>query len=116
MSRLSLIAPLVIGVYAAALLASIAVYVAARPGSMPGVARMWHPAIAAVGLGALMIELGFLMTYRAAWPVSVASVITNGLVAILLMPIGAAMFGEPITAMKVAGVVLCLLGVSLLQR
>ncbi len=106
----------VIGVYAAALLGSIAVYAAARPGSMPGVTRMWHPAIAAVGLGALMIELGFLMTYRAAWQVSVASVITNGLVAILLMPIGAAMFCEPITAIKVAGVVLCLLGVTLLQR
>jgi drug/metabolite transporter (DMT)-like permease len=106
----------VIGVYAAALLGSIAVYAAARPGSMPEVTRMWHPAIAAVGLGALMIELGFLMTYRAAWQVSVASVITNGLVAILLMPIGAAMFGEPITAIKVAGVALCLLGVTLLQR
>ena len=33
-----------------------------------------------------------------------------------LMPIGAAIFGEPITAIKVAGVVLCLLGVTLLQR
>jgi drug/metabolite transporter (DMT)-like permease len=106
----------VIGVYAAALVASIAVYAAARPGAMPGLARLWHPAIAAVGLGALMIELGFLITYRAAWPVSTASVITNGLVAILLMPIGAAIFGEPITAIKVAGVVLCLAGVSLLQR
>jgi len=75
-----------------------------------------HPAVVAVGLGALLIELGFLLTYRAAWPVSIASVITNGLVAILLMPIGAALFGESITAIKVAGVVLCLLGLSLLQR
>src|SRR5262245_55302246 len=106
----------VIGVYAAALVASIAVYSAARHGAMPVPARLLHPAVAAVGLGALMIELGFLLTYRAAWPVSIASVVTNGLVAVLLMPIGAAFFGEPITAIKMAGVVLCLLGLSLLQR
>jgi drug/metabolite transporter (DMT)-like permease len=106
----------VIGVYGAALLASVAIYVVARPGVVPEGARLWHPAVAAVGLGALMIELGFLLTYRAAWPVSIASVITNGLVAILLLPIGAALFGEAITAIKVAGVVLCLLGLSLLQR
>jgi drug/metabolite transporter (DMT)-like permease len=106
----------VIGVYGAALLASIVIFAGARPGVLPASARLWHPAVVAVGLGALMIELGFLLTYRAAWPVSIASVITNGLVAILLMPIGAAFFGEPITAIKAAGVVLCLLGLSLLQR
>ena len=63
-----------------------------------------------------MIELGFLLIYRAAWPVSIASVMMNGIVAVLLLPIGAALFGEPITAVRVAGVVLCLLGLSLLQR
>jgi drug/metabolite transporter (DMT)-like permease len=106
----------VIGVYAAALLASIAVYAAARPGAMPGLRPMWHPAIAAVGLGALMIELGFLVTYRAAWPVSMASVLTNGLVAVLIVPIGALLFGETITVVRVIGVALCLIGVSLIQR
>jgi drug/metabolite transporter (DMT)-like permease len=106
----------VIGVYAAALVASIAVYAAARPGSMPGLTGMWHPAIAAVGLGALMIELGFLVTYRAGWPVSMASVMTNGLVAVLLVPIGALMFGEAITLVRIIGVALCLIGVTLIQR
>ena len=106
----------VIGVYAAALIGSLAVYAIARPGSLPGVTRLWHPAIAAVGFGALMIELGFLLTYRAAWPVSVASVIANGLVAVLLVPLGALIFGEAITVVKVIGIALCLIGVSLLQR
>jgi drug/metabolite transporter (DMT)-like permease len=103
----------VIGVYAAALVASIAVYAAMRPGAVPAMTRLWHPT---VGLGALMIELGFLLTYRAAWPVSMASVMTNGLVAVLLVPIGALLFGEAITPVRVVGVVLCLIGVSLIQR
>ena len=82
----------------------------------PHLDGVWHPTVAAVGLGALMIELGFLLTYRAAWPVSIASVMMNGIVAVLLLPIGAALFGETITAVRAAGVVLCLLGLSLLQR
>ena len=76
----------------------------------------WQPAIAAVGLGALLIELGFLLAYRGAWPVSTASVIANALVAMILVPLGAAVFREPITVDRAIGVLLCLLGVTLLQR
>jgi drug/metabolite transporter (DMT)-like permease len=106
-----------IGVYATALAASLIAYALARRGAMPiHIAGLWHPTVAAVGIGALMIELGFLLTYRAAWPVSIASVMTNGLVAVLLIPVGAAIFGETISAVRVAGIVLCLLGISLIQR
>jgi drug/metabolite transporter (DMT)-like permease len=106
-----------LGVYATALMACLIAYAIARRGTLPpNVSGLWHPTVAAVGLGALMIELGFLLTYRAAWPVGVASVLTNGLVAVLLIPIGALVFGEAITAMRIAGAVLCLLGVFLLQR
>jgi multidrug transporter EmrE-like cation transporter len=106
-----------VGVYGTALAASLVAYAIVRRGAMPSAASsVWHPTVAAVGMGALLIELGFLLTYRAAWPVSIASVMTNGLVAVLLIPIGAALFGEAVTAVRVAGVVLCLLGLSLLQR
>ena len=106
-----------IGVYATALLASLAAYAFARRGALPpGVSSLWHPTVAAVGIGALMIELGFLLTYRAAWPVSTASVMTNGAVAVLLLPIGALFFSEAITLIRVGGVGLCLVGLWLLQR
>jgi drug/metabolite transporter (DMT)-like permease len=106
-----------VGIYATALIASLVAYALARRGAIPEHASsMWHPTVAAVGLGALLIELGFLLIYRAAWPVSIASVMLNGIVAILLIPIGAAMFGETVTAVRVAGVLLCLFGLSLLRR
>jgi drug/metabolite transporter (DMT)-like permease len=106
-----------IGVYGTALIASFLAYAIARRGAMPpGISSLWHPTVAAVGLGALMIELGFLLTYRAAWPVSMASIMTTGLAAVLLVPVGALVFGEAITAIRVAGIVLCLFGVLLLQR
>jgi len=106
-----------VGLYATALVGGVLVYAAARPASSAFAwSRMWHPTIAAVGIGALMIEMGFLLAYRGAWPVSTASVITNGLVAVLLVGVGAAFFGEAVTTIKVVGVLLCLAGVTLLQR
>jgi drug/metabolite transporter (DMT)-like permease len=106
-----------VGIYTTALVASLIAYALARRGAMPQhLGAIWDPTAAAVGVGALMIELGFLLAYRAAWPVSIASVMMNGIVAVLLLPIGAALFGETITGIRAAGVVLCLLGVSLLQR
>ena len=83
---------------------------------MPGLATIWHPTVAGVGIGALLIELGFLLTYRAAWPVSTTSVMTNGAVAVLLLPIGALFFSEAITLIRVGGVVLCLIGFWMLQH
>lgn len=106
-----------VGVYTTALVVSLVAYALTRRGSMPEqVSGLWHPTVAAVGLGVLMIELGFLLTYRAAWPLGIASIMLNGIVAVLLLPIGAAVFGETVTAIRVAGVILCLLGLSLLRR
>jgi multidrug transporter EmrE-like cation transporter len=106
-----------IGVYATALGGSLLTYslLKSGPASLQ-ISRFWHPTIALVGLGALLIELGFLLAYRGAWPVSVASVIANALVAVMLVPLGALVFGEAITIDRALGVVLCLIGVSLLQR
>jgi multidrug transporter EmrE-like cation transporter len=106
-----------VGLYATALAGGVLVYAAARPAASPFAwSRLWHPTIAAVGIGALMIEIGFLLAYRNAWPVSTVSVITNGLVAVLLVAVGAAFFGEAITPIRLIGVVLCLVGVTLLQQ
>ncbi len=112
------VAPLaaLIGVYFTALVASIVAYAVANRTSLSPISAIGHPTIAAVGLGVLMIELGFLLTYRAAWPVSMASVMMNGIVAVLLLPVGAALFGETITFVRLMGVVLCLLGLTLLQK
>lgn len=105
-----------IGLYATALAGSVLAYAATRAAGVSPSSRIWHPTIAAVGIGALLIEMGFLLAYRGAWPVSTAAVVTNGLVAVLLLAVGAIGFGEPITASKAIGVVFCLAGVTLLQR
>jgi multidrug transporter EmrE-like cation transporter len=103
--------------YASALIVSLAAHLSWPALSInSSSARIAHPAVIGLGLGAAMIELGYVLTYRAAWPVSVASVLVNGTEAAVLVPIGVLLFGEHLTTARVAGLVLCLAGVWLLRQ
>ena len=87
--------------------------------SEPGQAfssRLLHPAVIGLGVGAALIELGYVLTYRAAWPVSIASVVVNGMVAAILVPVGLIAFGEQVSFARVGGMLLCLAGVWLLRH
>ena len=78
--------------------------------------RLLHPAILGLGVGAAMIELGYLLAYRAAWPVSFTSVLVNGMMAAVLLPVGLLAFGEHVSVTRIAGMLLCLTGVWLLRQ
>jgi len=73
-------------------------------------------AVVALGAGALMIEVGFLLVYRAGWNVSAASVVTNISVALILIPIGLFVFKEHLSPRSVAGIACCLLGLYLISK
>lgn len=103
-------------VYATALAASVAAYFALPASTSAGTARPWHPAVLGVGIGAFMIELGYVLAYRAGWPVSTTSVLTAGMVAVLLLPVGMGLFGERLSIPNSLGLALCLIGLALLKR
>jgi drug/metabolite transporter (DMT)-like permease len=73
-------------------------------------------AVAALGVGALIIEVGFLLAYRAGWNVSMASVVTNISVALILIPIGLFVFKEHLSLRGAAGILCCLLGLYLISK
>ena len=102
--------------YATALLISGVAHASGFSHPAAPVARMLHPGVLGLGVGAAMIEIGYVLMYRAAWPVSVASLVVNGTVAAVLVLVGVAAFGERVSAIRIAGVVLCLAGVWLLRR
>src|SRR6266498_522698 len=56
----------VIGVYAAALVASIAVYAAVRPGAVPAITRLFFSTVRRAGLSTLLPEPGLLRSGRCA--------------------------------------------------
>ncbi len=78
--------------------------------------RSLHWTMALMGLGAALIEIGFLLVYRAGWNLSAVSVITNISVALLLIPLGVFVFRERLSSQQVIGIACCLLGLFLLTR
>lgn len=71
-------------------------------------------AVIGVALSIVLIEIGFLLAYRAGGELSSAFVTTAAVVAISTLLIGAAFFGESLSAAKIGGVALCLAGIALL--
>jgi drug/metabolite transporter (DMT)-like permease len=87
-----------------------------RPGAPASSLREMNWAVAGLGLGAFLIEVGFLWAYRSGWPLNSAAVVVNVSVALALVPIGWAMFAERVSVGRLAGILLCLVGLILLSR
>ena len=80
---------------------------------LPQAWRQINWASAAVGVSIVGVELGFLLAYRSGWKISVGSAAANAAVALILIPTGLLFFGERLSAVNAAGVVLCLTGLFL---
>jgi drug/metabolite transporter (DMT)-like permease len=106
-----------VGAYATALCGSLAAYVVLPGGpAATAASSVLSPAVISVGLGATMIELGYVLTYRAAWPVSVAAILVNSMVAVVLVVVGVAVFSERLSLSRALGLAMCLAGAWLLRR
>ena len=82
-------------------------------------AESWRAANWAVwllGVSAVIIEVGFLLAYRAGWNISRTSVVANTSVALVLLPIGLLVFREHLSWRNAAGIACCLLGLYLLAQ
>jgi uncharacterized membrane protein len=70
-------------------------------------------ALAAVIIG---LDLGFLYLYRSGFEVSLGALVTQSAAALLLLVIGVAVFRERLSAANLAGLVLCIVGLWLVNR
>lgn len=70
---------------------------------------------AALGAVIVGLELGFLMTYRAGWNISTASLVANTTVALLLIPLGLLLYKEHLTPINILGIVLAIAGLVLVN-
>jgi multidrug transporter EmrE-like cation transporter len=70
----------------------------------------------ALGVALVVIEFGILLTLRNGWPVGVAMTAINVATATLLIGIGMALFKEKLSAVNMAGAVMCLGGLVLITR
>jgi len=62
------------------------------------------------------LDLGFLYLYRGGFEVRLGALVTQSAAAMLLLIVGVAVFREKLSAANVAGLVLCLAGLWLVNR
>lgn len=67
-------------------------------------------AFALVGL-----EVGFLLAYRAGWNISLVALVVNVSGTLLLIPIGLAFFKEKLSPLNLLGILVCILGLVMVN-
>jgi hypothetical protein len=70
----------------------------------------------ALGVGVLLIEVGFLLAFRVGGSLQWAGVAVNGTASLLLIPIAITVFREAFSLPKALGILLVLAGLALLSR
>jgi uncharacterized membrane protein len=78
--------------------------------------KQMNAAIFILTLGVVGIELGYLLAFRAGWPLTRVGLTSNVGVALLVIPIGILFFKERLSLMNVVGIALCVLGLILVVR
>lgn len=68
-----------------------------------------------LGLALVVLELGYLLVYRAGWNISTASIISNIMLTIVLIPVGMLLFKERLNIVNVIGIGVSILGIILIN-
>ena len=63
----------------------------------------------------LCAEFGYILLYRAGWKISMASLLANVSVALLLAGIGVLLYKDVLMPRQIIGIILCLAGVFFLR-
>lgn len=74
----------------------------------------WAPIF--LGVSVVELEVGFIYAYKNGWAVSTASIVQSAFLAVVLIVVGAVLYHEAITANKVIGVVICLIGLYFINK
>ena len=68
-----------------------------------------------LGIAIVGLELGYIFMYRAGWKVSSGALVANICLAIALIFVGAILYGENITVKQVLGILICIVGLFLIN-
>ena len=73
----------------------------------------WAPFI--LGIVIVGLEVGYIYAFKAGWPVSTAQIVQASVLAVILIFVGYFLYRESITWNKIVGVLICLLGLALIN-
>jgi hypothetical protein len=105
-----------VATYGVGFLVSLAVLAASGSQGVAGGLRQLNWASYVLGFVVVLLEVGFLLAYRAGWRISVAAVYSNVAVGLLLLPIGYVLYREALTATNIVGIALAVVALMLMSR
>ena len=62
------------------------------------------------------LETGFIYAYRAGWTVSTAAIVQSAFLGVVLIFVGMLLYKEVVTPTKVAGILICLVGLYFINK
>jgi len=68
-----------------------------------------------LGIAIVGLEAGYIYAYRIGWQVNTAPLVANTTLAVVLVIIGAILYGETMTFKQIVGVVVCIIGMLLIN-
>lgn len=74
----------------------------------------WAPIF--LGVSVVGLEVGFIYAYKNGWAVSTLSIVQSAFLAVALIIVGAVLYHEALTANKVIGIVICLIGLYFINK
>ena len=69
----------------------------------------------ALGFVIVGLEVGFIYAYKAGWKVSAAQIVASSILGVILIIVGYVGYKEAITWNKIVGVIVCLVGLGLIN-
>ncbi len=69
-----------------------------------------------LGISIVGLEVGFIYAYKNGWAVSTASIVQSAFLSVALIFVGALLYHETITASKIIGIVICLIGLYFINH
>ena len=73
----------------------------------------WAPVV--LGFVIVGLEVGFIYAFREGWQVGVTQIVTSTMVAVILIFVGYLLYHEAITWNKIAGIIICVAGLVLIN-
>ena len=73
----------------------------------------WAPVV--LGIVIVGLEVGFIYAFREGWQVGVTQIVTSTMVAVILIFVGYLLYHEAITWNKIAGIIICVAGLVLIN-
>ena len=91
-------------------------YILTPGGSLLGEYKSLNWTTFVLGLAVIGLEAGSMYMYKAGWNINAGHLVHSTILAVLLVFVGYWLYHETISAQKVAGIILCLAGLYLINR